>query len=228
MSIELLYEHRDFIIIHKPVGIAVQSEQQQTGLLPIICQQLNIEKLWLVHRLDKVTSGMLILAKHAEAAAIFGQLFADSQIEKYYLALSNKKPKKKQGAIKGGMHKIRDSKWILNTSNENIATTQFFSYGVMPNIRLFVVKPLTGKTHQIRVALKSISSPILGDKLYTGDSADRTYLHAFAIRFTYKNETIALKCLPNHGEYFVHEEMQSVINNADEPWALPWPNIKAR
>ncbi|AGH45684.1 pseudouridine synthase Rlu family protein [Paraglaciecola psychrophila 170] len=104
-SIEVLFDHPDFVVINKPNNIAVQNESHQSGILPILCQQLQVEKLWLVHRLDKVTSGILILAKHSQAAAIFGQLFEEKQIEKYYLAISSKKPKKKQGAIKGGMKK---------------------------------------------------------------------------------------------------------------------------
>ena len=104
--IDILFDHPDFVVVNKPSNISVQNEFHQSGLLPILCQQLKVEKLWLVHRLDKVTSGILILAKHSQAAAVFGQLFEQKQIEKYYLAISAKKPKKKQGTVKGGMKKV--------------------------------------------------------------------------------------------------------------------------
>ena len=188
--IDILFDHPDFVVVNKPSNISVQNEFHQSGLLPILCQQLKVEKLWLVHRLDKVTSGILILAKHSQAAAVFGQLFEQKQIEKYYLAISAKKPKKKQGTVKGGMKKVRDGKWMLESSDTAVAISQFFSFSIYPGIRLFLVKPLTGKTHQIRVALKSIGSPILGDELYKGTSSDRTYLHAYCIRFNYQEQPI--------------------------------------
>lgn len=226
MKVDVLYEHADFIIINKPANIAVQNETEVSGILPLICKQLNVPKLWLVHRLDKITSGILILAKHAQAAAIFGQLFNDKHIEKFYLAIATKKPKKKQGAIKGGMHKVRDGKWILNTSNDNLSITQFYSYGVLANIRLFLVKPLTGKTHQIRVALKSLGSPILGDVLYKGEASDRTYLHAYAIKFIYQQQEILVQCMPNFGQHFISEEMINTIKQLPSPTTLSWPKVK--
>jgi tRNA pseudouridine32 synthase/23S rRNA pseudouridine746 synthase len=204
----------------------VQNESHQSGILPILCQQLKVEQLWLVHRLDKITSGILILAKHSQAAAVFGHLFEQKQIEKYYLAISAKKPKKKQGTVKGGMKKVRDGKWMLDSSNTAAAISQFFSFSISPGLRLFLVKPLTGKTHQIRVALKSIGSPILGDDLYKGESADRTYLHAYCIRFSYQQQPFCIICPPDKGEMFLSDNTKQQIANLTTPWTLAWPNIK--
>ena len=220
-----MFDHPDFVVVNKPSNISVQNEFHQSGLLPILCQQLKVEKLWLVHRLDKVTSGILILAKHSQAAAVFGQLFEQKQIEKYYLAISAKKPKKKQGTVKGGMKKVRDSKWMLESSDTAVAISQFFSFSIYPGIRLFLVKPLTGKTHQIRVALKSIGSPILGDELYKGTSSDRTYLHAYCIRFNYQEQPICIMCPPNKGDVFVSDNTKQQIASLVSPWTLKWPKI---
>jgi tRNA pseudouridine32 synthase/23S rRNA pseudouridine746 synthase len=221
-----LFDHPEFLVINKPSNISVQNESHQSGILPILCQQLKVEQLWLVHRLDKVTSGILILAKNSQAAAIFGQLFEERQMEKYYLAISAKKPNKKQGAIKGGMKKVRDSKWMLDSSDTAVAISQFFSFSIYQGLRLFLIKPLTGKTHQIRVALKSIGSPILGDELYKGLSADRTYLHAYCIRFIYQKKTICIICPPDKGDAFVCDETKLQITHLTTPWTLKWPNIK--
>jgi tRNA pseudouridine32 synthase/23S rRNA pseudouridine746 synthase len=223
--IDILFDHPDFVVVNKPSNISVQNEFHQSGLLPILCQQLKVEKLWLVHRLDKVTSGILILAKHSQAAAVFGQLFEQKQIEKYYLAISAKKPKKKQGTVKGGMKKVRDGKWMLESSDTAVAISQFFSFSIYPGIRLFLVKPLTGKTHQIRVALKSIGSPILGDELYKGTSSDRTYLHAYCIRFNYQEQPICIMCPPNKGDVFVSDNTKQQIASLVSPWTLKWPKI---
>jgi tRNA pseudouridine32 synthase/23S rRNA pseudouridine746 synthase len=224
--IDIVFEHQDFIVINKPPGIAVQNETEQAGILPQVCEQLGIAKLWLVHRLDKVTSGLLILGKSERAAAEFGHMFEAHLIQKYYIAVSSKKPKKKQGTVSGGMKKVRDGLWILDSSNKQRATTQFFSYGIAPGLRLFVLKPLTGKTHQIRVMMKSLGSPILGDELYKGESADRTYLHAFALRFVYQQQEIDLCCLPQIGQAFNDEITQAKLATLTAPWQLAWPNYK--
>ena len=224
--IDILFDHPDFVVVNKPSNISVQNESHQSGILPILCQQLKVEKLWLVHRLDKITSGILILAKHPQAAAIFGQLFEQKQIEKYYLAISAKKPKKKQGAVKGGMKKVRDGKWMLDSSDTAVAISQFFSFSISPGLRLFLVKPLTGKTHQIRVALKSIGSPILGDELYKGAHSDRTYLHAYCIRFNYQEQPICIMCPPNTGDEFISDKTKQQVTDLISPWTLKWPHIK--
>jgi tRNA pseudouridine32 synthase/23S rRNA pseudouridine746 synthase len=221
-----LFDHPDFIVVNKPSSISVQNESNQSGILPILCQQLKVEKLWLVHRLDKITSGVLILAKNPQAAAIFGQLFEQKKVEKYYLAISAKKPKKKQGAIKGGMKKIRDGKWMLDNNNTAVAISQFFSFAIAPGLRLFLVKPITGKTHQIRVALKSIGSPILGDDLYKGENSDRTYLHAYCIRFIYQQQAICIICPPDKGNVFLSVDTKQKVANLATPWTLAWPDVK--
>jgi tRNA pseudouridine32 synthase/23S rRNA pseudouridine746 synthase len=153
-------------------------------------------------------------------------MFEQKKIEKYYLAVSAKKPKKKQGAIKGGMKKVRDGKWMLDSSETAVAISQFFSFSISAGLRLFLVKPLTGKTHQIRVALKSVGSPILGDELYKGESADRTYLHAYCIRFTYQAQLICIICRPDKGDVFVSDDTSQQIAQLATPWTMTWPNIK--
>jgi tRNA pseudouridine32 synthase/23S rRNA pseudouridine746 synthase len=226
VAIKVLYEHDDFIVVHKPINISVQNELNQEGILPVLCRQLGVAKLWLVHRLDKVTSGILILAKNANSAGTFGQLFEQKKIAKYYLAIGSKKPKKKQGLIKGGMKKVRDGKWMLDNKSVPIAITQFFSYGLQTNQRLFLVKPLTGKTHQIRVALKSLGSPILGDTLYQGVASDRTYLHAYGVQFTYWGNLVSICCPPETGQHFINTITINQLSSLATPWLLDWPKVK--
>jgi tRNA pseudouridine32 synthase/23S rRNA pseudouridine746 synthase len=222
-TIHIVFNHPNFVVVNKPPGISVQNQAQQSGIIPVICSQLGLDKLWLVHRLDKVTSGLLILAKNAEAAGIFGGIFESRKIEKFYLALSAQKPKKKQGTIVGNMKKIRDGKWMLSKQTDSAAVSQFFSSSLLPGIRLFLIKPHTGKTHQIRVALKSLGSPILGDNLYGGDEAERTYLHAYALRFSFKDENIELVCPPTVGQLFVHDAFALRLPEYQQPWACHWP-----
>ena len=213
MKLDIVYQTDDFIIIYKPCGLSVHKDQSEIGLTTLLAEQLGVSQVWLVHRLDKVTSGLLILALNAESAAEFFQLFAEHRIQKTYLALSNHKPKKKQGLIVGDMQKARNGAWKLCPSKENPAITRFKSVSCEPNLRLFILKPQTGKTHQLRVAMKSLASPILGDALYgkKTEKIDRTYLHAARLQFEFKGQAFDVFTPPKEGEWWHRDAVQSQI-----------------
>ena len=213
MKLDIIYQTDDFIIIYKPCGLSVHKDQSEIGLTTLLAEQLGIPQVWLVHRLDKVTSGLLILALNAESAAKFFRLLSEHRIQKTYLALSNQKPKKKQGLIVGDMQKARNGAWKLCQSKENPAITRFESVSCEPNLRLFILKPQTGKTHQLRVAMKSLGSPILGDALYgkNTEKIDRTYLHAARLQFEFKGQAFDVFTSPKEGEWWHRENVQSQI-----------------
>ncbi|OSI10448.1 TIGR01621 family pseudouridine synthase [Neisseria zoodegmatis] len=196
----VLLRHADFVAINKPADVSVHQDQDSDGLTQQLAAQLCVSRVWLVHRLDKPTSGVLLLALNETAASVLAQQFAERTMQKTYIALSDRKPLKKQGWIKGGMEKSRRGTWKLTRSNEHTAVTEFKSSSAMPGIRLFELHPHTGRTHQLRVALKSIGSPILGDTLYGGTPADRLFLHALNLSFDY------------HGEHF------DITAPADAAW----------
>ncbi|WP_109077525.1 TIGR01621 family pseudouridine synthase [Aggregatibacter kilianii] len=200
MAFQIIFQHPDFIVINKPHGISVHKDDADVGLTQWVAQQLGVPKVWLVHRLDKVTSGLLMLALNEQAAVTLSQKFAQHQIQKTYIALAIHKPKKKQGRISGDMQKARRGAWKLTQSKENPAVTDFISHSLAPNLRLFILHPKTGKTHQLRVAMKSLGSPILGDELYGGDHADRTYLHAYRLSFDYFGQTVQIRGEPIQDE----------------------------
>ncbi len=191
--------HQDFVVIHKPAGVSVHKDNEAIGLTERLAQQLGVERVWLVHRLDKMTSGLLILALNKAAAAYFYRLFEQHQIEKTYWAIAAGKPKKKQGKIIGDMKKSRNGAWKLCHSKETPAVTQFSSALLEPNLRHFVLQPKTGKTHQLRVAMKSLGCPILGDRLYGGEEADRLYLHAYQLVFDYQGQHFCIQTEPTSG-----------------------------
>lgn len=223
----LIDANDDFILIDKFPGFAVHKDQQETGLVMQLQQDFDNPNLSPVHRLDKVTSGLMLLACHVQAASELSAAFRERQISKYYLALSDKKPRKKQGLISGDMLKARRGAWMLAKSQQNPARTQFFSTSTRPGERLFLLKPLTGKTHQLRVALKSISAPILGDSLYhekVERVPDRTYLHAYGLAFNYQGQTFDYLCPPTIGERFTDEKVQVIIQTEyGQPDQLSWP-----
>ncbi|WP_136484525.1 TIGR01621 family pseudouridine synthase [Vibrio sp. H11] len=228
---DILYSHADFLIINKHPNVSVHKDDGDTMLLQDVGQQSGDSQLYLVHRLDKMTSGILLLARNASAASELSKAFADRAVAKFYLALGSKKPKKKQGLVSGDMERSRRSAWKLMPSQHNPAVTQFFSAAAEPGERLFLCKPHTGKTHQIRVALKSVGSAIVGDPIYNpGSSADRGYLHAFALRFPYQGKIYSWVCDPRQynalGEKWHSVIVSQGIDAWLEPWSLSWPSVK--
>ena len=113
------------------------------------------------------------------------------------------------------MQKARNGAWKLCQSKENPAITRFESVSCEPNLRLFILKPQTGKTHQLRVAMKSLGSPILGDTLYgkNTENIDRTYLHAARLQFEFKGQAFDVFTVPKEGEWWHRDAVQSQIQN---------------
>lgn len=220
--IAIVFDHHDFIVVNKPCDVSMHDPV--LGICTILRQQLHIEEIYLIHRLDSATSGCLLLAKNKLAAARLSALFANKLVQKYYLAISDTKPKKKQGKIAGDMKKTRGGSYTLKPSESAAASAiSFIISEPLPGIgRLFYVKPITGKTHQIRVSLKSIGSTILGDTRYKGSAADRLYLHSFALAFCYQGEDIYCQSYPQSGRYFQADVLASVRPVA----TLPWPAYK--
>ncbi|MFV0574105.1 MAG: TIGR01621 family pseudouridine synthase [Vibrio sp.] len=232
---DIVFQNLDFMVINKHPNVSVHKDDGDTSLIAEMEASDTVElaagqKLYLVHRLDKMTSGLLLLAKHQAAASELSKLFAERNVSKFYLAIGVKKPKKKQGLISGDMARSRRSSWKLLKTQENPAKTQFFSVAGDNGQRIFLCKPHTGKTHQIRVALNSIGSSILGDDIYTpSHPADRGYLHAFALYFDYQGQGYEFICDPTlgpvQGQAWQSDAMKNAMAEWQQPSQLPWPKI---
>ncbi len=218
----IVFDHDDWLLCHKPCGVNFHSEDGIPGFVEIMRSQTSMP-LWPVHRLDKATSGLILLAKSQQACADLSKLFADKKIEKFYLSICSNVLKKKQGKVIGDMAKARRGSFKLLKTQENPAVTQFVSKSLIPGFRLCLLKPKTGKTHQLRVMMKSLGSPILGDERYSGPKSDRLYLHAYALRFQYADKNFEFTELPNNGLYFETEEFMSAMGDWGSPWLLNWP-----
>ena len=157
---KVISDHKEFLVISKDPGVSFHKVGNDEGLHDKIKTDLNLNTLYSVHRLDKITSGLLIFAKSAGIARELSSKFRNRRVEKYYLAISDRRPRKKQGTIKGDMEKSRRGSWKLTRGNQDPAITSFFSYALGEGLRLYLLRPYTGKTHQLRVAMKSIGAPI--------------------------------------------------------------------
>jgi len=222
---QIVADETDFLVIAKSHDVHFHSQDGTAGVMAKVEQDLGV-KLFSVHRLDTLTSGLLLFAKSSRAAAEFTQLFTAHKVQKYYVAIAKGKPKKKQGWIVGDMAKSRRSMYKLLRSMDNPAMTQFFSQSVAEGVRLYLLKPLSGKTHQLRVALASIGVPILGDRLYGGDEAERGYLHAFSLSFIFRGKAYQYLNSPAQGAEFTTPDAIKQLQIWSEPEKLDWPKRK--
>ena len=226
----VISDRKEFLIISKDPGVSFHKEGNAQGLHEKIKAELGLTSLYSVHRLDKITSGLLIFAKNSETARDLSHKFRNRMVEKYYLAISDRKPLKKQGTIKGDMEKSRRGSWKLKRGNKDPAVTSFFSYALGEGLRLFLLRPYTGKTHQLRVAMKSIGAPVLGDDIYhkkeESKPCDRGYLHSYVLRFRLDGKMYQFENRPDSGEHFNNERFFLTIKKCEHPWQLSWPLIK--
>lgn len=235
--IQVLQETPDWVLCVKPAGLTYQDlrnehgEVVREGLVSRLKHELDCP-LYGVHRLDAMTTGLMLVAKSSSAANRLTTLFQKRQIDKWYLAISDQKPKKKQGWVVGDMLPSRRGNWKLLPSKTAPAVTYFISSGLGDGTRAFLVKPYTGKTHQIRVALKSMGAAILGDVRYNNKSKCLSQeerfsgrLHAYALRFEWNDQEWVFKLAPN--EDFGGVVLQEHLNGAwSKPWELDWPKWK--
>ena len=193
----IIYKDDNILAINKPSGFAVQSgtkiEKSLNDFLPYLKFEKE-ENPKLVHRIDKDTSGVLILARDRKTAEILSEYFKDKddKLDKTYLAIVVGKFTKNEGEInfpllkklENGVEKVyRDEK----DGKEAITLYKVLDYSEKYNVSLVEVKILTGRTHQIRVHMKEIGHPILGDGKYGGKKAfvddlnERLHLHSYKI-----------------------------------------------
>ena len=165
-----------------------------------------------------------MFAKSKDAAREIAALFRARQIQKYYVAVSRRRPSIKQGSVVGDMARGRRGSWMLQRTSANPAITRFASTAVPgsePGTRAYLLKPETGRTHQLRVAMKSMGAPVAGDSRY-GNAADaaresRAYLHCAALRCVVAGRPVQVVCPPSDGAEFLSEGFRSVF----EEWFPP-------
>lgn len=207
-------------MVNKAPGISVQGEA--ASLLQVLKQDLSLPALYPVHRLDQATSGVVVMAKTESANRQLSLGFQERRVRKFYLALTAKKPGKKQGWVIGDMEKSRSGSYRLCHTRDNPARTAFFSFAFEEAMRLVVLRPYTGKTHQLRVALKALGAPIIGDARYGGINADRLYLHAWQLDFAVDGKCFSYRVPPLQGDLFSRASFHQKLLELDCPDNLPW------
>jgi len=184
----ILYEDSDCIVINKPAGLVVHPapghrDGTLVNALLYHCKDLvgvgGVERPGIVHRLDKDTSGVMVAAKNDAAMAGFVKLFQSGTIRKEYIAVVHGVPEQAEGVLGGliGRDPANRKRMALVAVNGKNAVTYYRVVEQMGATSLIHCRIETGRTHQIRVHMKSIGTPVIGDRLYGSLSADKKLPH---------------------------------------------------
>ncbi|MEW6220818.1 MAG: RluA family pseudouridine synthase [Thermodesulfobacteriota bacterium] len=177
VDFRILHEDADLIVVAKPPGVVVHpasSHQGETlvhGLL-YHCRDLSgiggVERPGIVHRLDKDTSGVMVIAKHDQAHRLLVTQFQDRRVEKRYLALVAGRPPAPSGriALPIGRHPVQRQKMAIRPGDGREAATRWRLVEAFPQVALVELTLETGRTHQIRVHMAAIGHPVVGDRVY--------------------------------------------------------------
>jgi len=197
IPLEILFEDNDLIVINKPAGLVVHpgaGHRQHTLVNALLshCTTLSgiggKERPGIVHRLDKETSGCLVVAKNDEAHRELSRQFAERVVEKTYLALVAGKLRKRSGVIeeKIGRHPVHRQRMSVCSSRGRPAKTEYRVVRSGNQASLVECRLHSGRTHQVRVHLHHLGHPVLGDKVYATRAAKdfpRQMLHAWKLGF---------------------------------------------
>jgi len=204
MTLPVIYEDEHLLAVDKPYGLAVH-KVSPTDPQITLADMLVAERPYLagvgesplrpglVHRLDKETSGVILIAKNQAAFMYLKNLFQTRQVQKEYLALVSGHPKEPSGTIDVPLGKLGTKQTTQIKGRRELvvrdALTDYHVERAFRDYTLVRVMPKTGRTHQIRVHLKHIGCPLAGDKLYAPKrplppGLDRLFLHAQRLSLT--------------------------------------------
>jgi 23S rRNA pseudouridine1911/1915/1917 synthase len=230
MDISVIYEDRDYLVINKPSGV-ITHPKNESDKSPSVTEWVlknhpeakgvgeYPDRPGIMHRLDKETSGLLVIAKNQTAYDHFKKLFQTRAIKKYYTALVIGRPKADRGLIEAPIGRIGMKRTTIQRrgklKDEKTAATEYRVLKNFDGYSLLEVAPRTGRTHQIRVHLQHIGCPVAGDRMYAPENAPRPkgltrlFLHAQRLEFTAPDG----KALSLEAE--LPDELKAVLENLD-------------
>ncbi len=204
----IIFQNNDFLVLNKWDQIPTQGGSKINVSIDHIIKTIN-SNYRLVHRLDKETTGLLLIAKNLKYAKYFSTLFKQKQIKKFYIALCDGTPKNNTSQVN------------LSIKNKNLKTensvTNYKLLNKKNGISQILYNPKTGKTHQLRIVSKNLGCPIIGDKKYNALSKlrrEKLMLHAYSLKFIIDNKLVEYVAdLPDHFINFIKKNNLTLIKN---------------
>ena len=192
IELPIIYEDDDVLVIDKPAGVLSHSRGGLTQEASVasflrshVDKSMSGERAGIVHRLDRVTSGVMICGKNETAMSILQKQFHDHKVKKTYVAVVSKEPKEEKALIDAPIGRDpRMPKRFKVDAHGKVASTQYEVTKRGKHGYMLRLQPKTGRTHQLRVHLAYINCPIIGDELYDGEKSSRLLLHAQKLEIT--------------------------------------------
>jgi RluA family pseudouridine synthase len=198
LEIEILYEDENLIAVNKPEGIAAIPENDKTvACLYNLLSEKYSKKIYIVHRLDKEVSGVMLFAFNGETHRELSLLFESRNVRKTYKALVIGKPEYEEGIINYPLRQFGSGRMGVDEKKGKPSETYYEVLNYYDVHTLVKLNPLTGRRHQLRVHMYSIGCPIAGDLKYGNREIQKKYprlmLHAESISFEYGGRTFKLR-----------------------------------
>jgi len=193
---EILFTDTNFLVVNKPSGLAtVPGSWEEDSASLVKALEADHGHLWVVHRLDKVTSGLVLFARNAEAHRLLSMQFEHHETHKLYHAIMVGAPAWEDHIAR---HPLRinvghSHRTIVDHAKGKHSETAFHILERFDGYALISASPATGRTHQVRVHAYALGFPLLGDTLYSAPATNliaRPALHAWSLEFTFENSPI--------------------------------------
>ncbi len=197
IPLDIIFEDVEFLVVSKPSGMLIHpTVRVRTGtLLNALAHHLNVsttaaedfKRAGLVHRLDKDTSGLVVIAKNARSHRILCSHFQRKLVEKRYFALVEGVINEDSGTIDAPVGRFAEERlWNIKEDGKR-AISNFWVKHRFADKTLLELEPVTGRTNQLRIHLAHVGHPILGDIKYGGREFPRLCLHAYKLNFWHPN-----------------------------------------
>jgi 23S rRNA pseudouridine1911/1915/1917 synthase len=208
LPLRVVYEDEEIVAVDKPADLIVHPGAGTRGVTTLVEALLATRALppsdddarpGIVHRIDKETTGILVVAKTPRALASLKQQFADRTVEKRYLVWVSGTFDETEGTIDAPVGRdVRAPRRMAVCADGRASQTEFSVLERRPHRTLLLVRPRTGRTHQIRVHFKYIGHPVIGDRLYGGPPAAGLLLHAWRLVISHPatGERLTLEAAP--------------------------------
>ncbi len=221
MKFEIIYEDDDIVALNKPSGL-LSIPDRYNDTIPCLYHEVAkaYDKLFVVHRLDKDTSGLIVFAKNEESHKYMSQLFEGRDIEKYYLAIVNGKPFKTSGSIVAPIAEHPTWKGRMSIQKKGrFAHTDYEVLESWSSFSLLKLRIFTGRTHQIRVHLQHLGTPVVGDPFYGngGTLLLSSFKKKFKLAESEEEERPLLSRLGLHASELVFTDAKGVKKSITAP-----------